>query len=85
MLLVNASKSIVQHFFLISSYIVFLLINCPLLLPSLFLSHPLFFAGKPVMVVNGAYRGVRAVLETMDTSNFCVSVRIDQVHVIFEP
>lgn len=34
--------------------------------------------GKPVMVVNGAYRGLRAVLESLDADNFCVSVRIDQ-------
>ena len=36
-------------------------------------------AGKPVLVVNGAYRGTRAILEALDTANFCVSVRIDQV------
>ena len=32
------------------------------------------------MVVNGAYRGLRAVLEALDTAKFCVSVRIDQVN-----
>jgi len=36
-------------------------------------------AGKPVLVVNGAYRGLRAVLESLDTDNYCVSIRIDQV------
>ena len=35
--------------------------------------------GKPVKVVNGAYRGLRAVLEGLNTARFCVSVRIDQV------
>ena len=35
--------------------------------------------GKPVMVVNGAYRGHRAILEGLNTAKFCVSVRIDQV------
>ena len=35
--------------------------------------------GKPVLVVNGAYRGLRAILEALDTAKFCVSVRIDQV------
>ncbi len=39
----------------------------------------LSYAGKPVMVVNGAYRGLRAVLESVDVDNFCVSIRIDQV------
>lgn len=34
--------------------------------------------GKPVLVVNGAYRRTRAILEALDTANFCVSVRIDQ-------
>ena len=31
------------------------------------------------MVVNGAYRGLRAILEGLNTAKFCVSVRIDQV------
>ena len=39
-------------------------------------------SGKPVMVVNGAYRGLRAILEGLDTAKFCVSVRIDQVTLI---
>ena len=34
--------------------------------------------GKQVLVVNGAYRGLRAVLESLDTEHFCVSIRIDQ-------
>ena len=34
------------------------------------------------MVVNGAYRGLRAILEGLDTAKFCVSVRIDQVTLI---
>ena len=37
------------------------------------------YIGKPVMVVNGAYRGLRAILEGLNTAQFCVSVRIDQV------
>ena len=32
-----------------------------------------------MLVVNGAYRGLRAILEALDTAKFCVSVRIDQV------
>ena len=37
------------------------------------------YIGKPVLVVNGAYRGLRAILESLDTDNFCVSVKINQV------
>ena len=36
--------------------------------------------GKPVLVVNGAYRGTKAILEALDTAKFCVSVRINQVY-----
>ena len=35
--------------------------------------------GKHVKVVNGAYRGLRAVMESLNTDNFSVTVRIDQV------
>ncbi|XP_064400616.1 DNA/RNA-binding protein KIN17-like isoform X2 [Halichondria panicea] len=34
--------------------------------------------GKSVQVVNGAYRGHRAILEALDTKNFCVTIQIDQ-------
>lgn len=37
-----------------------------------------FISGKPVMIVNGAYRGPRAIMEGLDAEHFCVSVRIDQ-------
>jgi hypothetical protein len=36
-------------------------------------------SGMPVMVVNGAYRGTRAILESIDVDNFCATVKIDQV------
>ena len=35
--------------------------------------------GKPVMVVNGAYRGNRAVLKSIDVDRFCATIKIDQV------
>ena len=38
--------------------------------------------GKPVLVVNGAYRGLRAVLESLDTEHFCASIKIDQVRLM---
>ena len=31
------------------------------------------------MIVNGAYRGSRAVMEELDVDNYCVTVRIAQV------
>ena len=37
------------------------------------------YVGKPVMVVNGAYRGLRAVMEALDTDSFSVTIKIDQV------
>ncbi len=33
--------------------------------------------GKKVLIVNGAYRGHRAIMEKIDQSNSCVSIRID--------
>ncbi len=33
---------------------------------------------KSVQVVNGAYRGHRAILEALDAKNFCVTIQIDQ-------
>ncbi|XP_067683809.1 DNA/RNA-binding protein KIN17-like [Haliotis asinina] len=33
--------------------------------------------GKEVMVVNGAYRGERAVLEDIDTKKFCCTIKIN--------
>lgn len=36
-------------------------------------------SGKPVLIVNGAYRGTRAVLEELDVDNYCVRVKITQV------
>ena len=30
-------------------------------------------------VVNGAYRGLRALLESIDIDNYCATVKIDQV------
>ncbi|XP_057366863.1 DNA/RNA-binding protein KIN17-like [Daphnia carinata] len=33
--------------------------------------------GRTVMVVNGAYRGYRAVLKSLDAKNFCVTIIID--------
>lgn len=35
------------------------------------------------MVVNGAYRGYRAVLKSLDAKHFCVTITIDSV-LIFE-
>ncbi len=32
-----------------------------------------------MQVVNGAYRGHRAILEALDAKNFCVTIQIDQV------
>ncbi len=43
-----------------------------------------FHPGKSVQVVNGAYRGHRAILEALDTKNFCVTIQIDQVRLIYE-
>nr|KAG5697469.1 hypothetical protein BaRGS_029360 [Batillaria attramentaria] len=34
--------------------------------------------GKAVMVVNGAYRGEEAILESIDEKKFCCSIRISQ-------
>ena len=31
------------------------------------------------MVVNGAYRGCRALLNKLDADNFCVTITIDSV------
>ena len=31
------------------------------------------------MVVNGAYRGYRAILKSLDTKNFCVTIVVDSV------
>jgi hypothetical protein len=31
------------------------------------------------MIVNGAYRGCRAILKSLDAKNFCVSITIDSV------
>ena len=39
----------------------------------------IYTQGKPVLVVNGAYRGSRAVLEELDVDNYCVSVKITHV------
>ena len=36
-----------------------------------------------MLVVNGAYRGHKAILETLDTSNFCATIRIDQVSLYY--
>jgi len=33
--------------------------------------------GRMVEVVNGAYRGCRAILNHLDVTNFCVSITID--------
>ena len=35
--------------------------------------------GKPVLIVNGAYRGHRATLESLDEKHFVVAVRIAEV------
>jgi DNA/RNA-binding protein KIN17 len=32
--------------------------------------------GKPVMIVNGKFKGERGCLETLDSERFCVSVRL---------
>ena len=32
-----------------------------------------------MLIVNGAYRGLRAILEGLNAEHFCVSVKIDQV------
>lgn len=34
--------------------------------------------GKELMVVNGAYRGCKAILESVDMKNYCVCVKISQ-------
>ncbi|XP_065829474.1 DNA/RNA-binding protein KIN17-like [Oscarella lobularis] len=34
--------------------------------------------GKPVLILNGAYRGLRAVLKKLDIDNYCVDVEIDE-------
>lgn len=34
--------------------------------------------GRPVLIVNGAYRGMKALLESIDVKNFCATVKIDQ-------
>ena len=39
----------------------------------------LFVSGNPVLVVNGAYRGTRAILESIDIDKFCATIKIDQV------
>lgn len=33
------------------------------------------------MVVNGAYRGTRAVIQSIDMDHFCATVKIDEVRV----
>jgi DNA/RNA-binding protein KIN17 len=33
--------------------------------------------GKTVLIVNGAYRGTKAVLKSLDIDNYCVSVKLD--------
>jgi DNA/RNA-binding protein KIN17 len=33
--------------------------------------------GRHVLIVNGAYRGHKALLEKLDEKRFCVSVRVD--------
>ena len=40
--------------------------------------------GKPVMIVNGAYRGLRAVMERLNEESSSVTVKINQVHVHVE-
>ena len=35
--------------------------------------------GKPVLIVNGAYRGHRVTLESLDEKHFAVAVRIAEV------
>ena len=39
----------------------------------------MLLVGKPVMIVNGAYRGLRAVMERLNEKSFSVTVKIDQV------
>lgn len=34
--------------------------------------------GKTLLIVNGAYRGVRAVLKSLDIKNYCVTVKLDE-------
>ena len=42
------------------------------------------YIGKPVMIVNGAYRGLRAVMERLNEKSSSVTVKINQVHVHVE-
>lgn len=35
------------------------------------------------MVVNGGYRGCRAILKNLDANNFCVTIVIDSVKIIY--
>ena len=37
------------------------------------------YVGKPVMMVNGAYRGLRAVMERLNEESSSVTVKINQV------
>ena len=39
----------------------------------------LFVVGRMVMVVNGAYRGTKAVLEAINTEKFSVTVKLAEV------
>ena len=34
--------------------------------------------GKTVLIVNGAYRGTKAILKSLDIDNYCVSVKLDE-------
>lgn len=33
---------------------------------------------KPILVVNGAYRGCEAILKTLDERNYCVTIEISR-------
>ncbi len=39
----------------------------------------ILYVGRPVQVVNGAYRGLRAIMESINVSQFSATVKIDQV------
>ena len=53
--------------------------SCHIILCILFLYTAYIHVGKPVMVVNGAYRGLRAIMEGLNTDSFSVTIKIDQV------
>lgn len=38
--------------------------------------------GRPVKIVNGAYRGEEAILESLDADNFCVTLKIATVCIL---